>query len=138
MTSPFSNGINPELSNTPPEERERIEAQLQAFAPMLVSTLRCEDDGKGRLVTQLRQTGIHTKNRVTFIYDDHDNIIEARSESGPPIVSSQQPTYKGGVRFELTYDAHGNWTERTASITSENVEVGRTKRERRTLTYYPS
>ncbi len=91
VPSPFSNGINPELSNTSPEERERIEAQLQAFAPMLVSALRCEYDRKGRLVTQLRQTGPQTSYRVTFVYDSHDNVIEAKSESRPPVVGRQQP-----------------------------------------------
>ncbi len=138
FASPFSNGINPELSNMSPEERRRLEAQLQAFAPMLVSALKCEYDGKGRLVTRIRQTGMDTTDRVTFVYDDHDNVIEARTESRSPVVSSQQPAYTGSVRFELTYDARGNWTERTASLTSQHVEVGLTNRERRTLTYYPS
>ena len=68
------------------------------------------------------------------------NIISADWKTRPPLQRGSRIAFVArflGRRFEYTYDAAGNWTERIASGRFDrHPEFQRTNIERRTITYY--
>lgn len=102
-------------------------------------------DLKGRLVERRTRMGDLAGCLTTLGYDDHDNKIEEITEDASRDLQideewNMQPakerSYRRELRFEYTYDAQGNWTQRVAWIRLEDADFQRVKVERRQITYY--
>lgn len=139
-----------ELENAPPAAREAAVAPFASlFGPQAVfSSTTYAYDGKGRLVERRTRFGELSDNRTTFRYDDGDNPIEethehSSREVGVDEEGTVQPTKENShtqyVRFEYTYDAQGNWTERAVwSRMQPNPNFERSNVARREITYHVS
>jgi hypothetical protein len=125
-------------------DQAKLDALMaDAFASIATSYVY---DAKGRLLQQTERMGKLAEEHTTFSYDDHDNVSEQRAESRDrdmhltedgTLGASPDVVRMHDVRFEYTYDAAGNWTERIASGRFDrHPEFQRTNIERRTITYY--
>ena len=142
--------IGKELENAPPAVREAAVALFASlFGPQTVfSSTTYAYDGKGRLEERRTRMGELGDDRTTFRYDDGDNPIEetrehSSREVGVDEEGTVQPTKENShtqyVRFEYTYDAQGNWTERAVwSRMQQNPTFERSNVARREITYYVS
>lgn len=141
-------GVEKELENASPEDRERAVAMLgKLFGPnKVMSSTTYAYDAEGRVVERRTRTGQLSDRRTTFRYDDYDNPIEETSEDisremqideQGNLVPKKENTNLQNVRFEYRYDAQGNWTERVVwSRWEANPNFERSNVERREITYY--
>lgn len=141
-------GMEKELENAPPKDRERAMAMLANLfgSKKVMSSTTYEYDGQGRLLGRRMRMGELADHRTTFRYDDHDNPIEETSEDTSREMQMDEegnlhPTKETSniqnVRFEYRYDAQGNWTERVVwSRWETNPNFERSNVERREITYY--
>jgi hypothetical protein len=140
--------IEKQLENAPPGAGEAAVALFaNLFGPQnIMSSTTYAYDGKGRLLERRTRMGELGDHRSTFHYDDHDNTIEETAEQ---ISREMRIDGKGNlhpskdnssiqnVRFEYSYDAQGNWTERVVwSRLEPNPNFERSNVERREITYY--
>lgn len=136
------------LEKTPPEERGRMATLIKSVwgGPFAHTTYAY--DAQGRMVERLRRMGTLGEDRATYRYEDRDEPIEETTEHR----SREAGLDENGVvrytadrvnmqhnRFEFTYDAHGNWTERVVWYRLEpNPGFQRSNVERRAITYHPA
>lgn len=147
--APFPD-MEKELENAPPAAREAAVALFASlFGPQTVfSSTTYAYDGKGRIEERRTRMGELSDDRTTFRYDDGDNPIEethehSSREVGVDEEGTVQPTKENShtqcVRFEYTYDAQGNWTERAVwSRMHPNPNLERSNVTRREITYHAS
>jgi hypothetical protein len=138
--APFPN-LEKELENAPPGIRE---AMLAAF----LSTTTYAYDGQGRLVERRMRMGQLGGHSTMYRYDDHDNSIEETTEDTSREMrmdkdgnfhSTKENSNVQTFRFDYTYDARGNWTEKVVwSGLESNPNFERSNVERRAITYYAS
>ncbi len=84
--------------------------------------------------------------RTTFSYDDLGNPVEQTTEDDRREIginatgemqTASQDSRKDQARFEYSYDAHGNWTERVVwARYGSNADFRRSNVERRLITYH--
>jgi len=129
-----------ELEHAATGDRERARAMFTKVfgAQLIMSSTSYSYDGKGRVRERRTRMGDLGGHRTTYLYDDHDNPIEETTEhtsremeiddEGNPS-KTKGDSHTQTTRYEYTYDAQGNWTERVVRLS--NVE-------RREITYYHS
>jgi YD repeat-containing protein len=144
---PFPN-LEKALENASPAAREALMAMLaDVFGPHKVLSSRTYTyDGKGRLVERRLRMGELGGHRTTHRYDDRDNLIEETTEhtshdmqfdEAGKISPTKDISRTQHLRFEHTYDAHGNWTEQVVfSRLEPNPNFERSNAVRRVITYY--
>jgi hypothetical protein len=80
-------------------------------------------DQRGRCVEFETSSDGGQKSRSKFLYDDHDNMVEAGGA-------------EGHGRYEYDYDAQGNWVQRVAwTCPASQSDYRPTRVERRTIEY---
>jgi hypothetical protein len=106
-------------------ENSRTEFPEAEFE-MPSTDLRYEYDSRGRCTSMRTEFGEDHSSGSTFLYDDHDNIVEANSRTHDS-------------RFEYSYDRQGNWTERVTWIWNQaKAEYFKETVERRHIDYFPA
>jgi hypothetical protein len=139
--------ISTELEKASPERRQAIAEMFQKIfgAGPTVSTTYAYDQ-KGRRIARQMRMGDLGGHLITSRYDDHDNPIEETTvntsrEMGVDrdgnLRTNSESSNTQVTRFEYTYDAQENWTERVVwSRLEPNPNFERSNVERRQLTYY--
>jgi hypothetical protein len=134
-------------ADIPIEERAAAAELLKAaFADQMFTHTAYAYDVKGRLLEMTVRIGTLSEERTTFQYDDYDNPIAEISEERARVMvigghdaapaREEEPRAQHN-RFDYTYDARGNWTERVVWIqTGSQPAFQRSNIERRTITYY--
>lgn len=117
-----------------------------AFAGGLFSTTSYAYDEAGRLTEKIIRIGLLSEQRERFRYDGHGNPVEQESvtvsreigqdERGVPVARESSPVEERW-RYEYSYDARGNWTERIVSMRHMDAADFRPSNiERREIDYY--
>jgi hypothetical protein len=144
---PFPN-LEKELENAPPEAREAASAAFaNLFGPKnVMSSTTYTYDGQGRVLERRMRMGQLGGHSTMYRYDDHDNSIEEtaedtsremRMDKNGNFHSTKENSDVQTFRFDYTYDARGNWTERVFSgRLGSNPNFERSNVERRAITYY--
>jgi len=130
------------------EDQESATAVLnKLFSPTqaLMST-KYEYDPNGKMISRTRFMSALSEERSVFRYDNHGNPIEETTEDSNreagidengELRTAAENTRKYQTRFEYTYDAQGNWTERIVWNRHEpNPDLQRSNVERREISYY--
>ncbi len=144
-----SNGVTqfPDfLDKTPPEQRERMAALLKKVFGEPYSRTAYAYDPQGRMIERTMKMGSLSEDRTTYRYGDREDPIEettehknreARINENGAVDYTADRIIVQHNRFEYVYDAHGNWTEKTASYQIDpNPDFQRSNIERRTITYH--
>jgi hypothetical protein len=142
-------GISTFLDRVPLDERDSAAALFDAVMPdRTFATITHVYDSRGVLVATTRRFGILSEESSEFTYDDRGNPVLERSVTtgGQATLDGQgqlritpEQTRVREVRFDYTYDDHGNWIERIVSGRSdEKVPSQPANAERRTIVYYSS
>jgi hypothetical protein len=145
--TPFGNQMAETFKNASEEDRAKLAALMAvAFPDQTFTRTSYEYDQKGRRLAVTRDMGAMGGERTTFVYDDHDNVVEETAESSRHIVSldddgntveKEEPTLGSRTRLEYRYDTRGNWTEKVVSArTDQDHDFRRWNVERRVITYY--
>ena len=134
------------LDKVPPEQRDNMAALLKKVFGEPYSSTSYAYDSQGRIVERTRKMGSLNEELTTYRYGDREDPIEETTENknrearinenGAVDYTADRVTVQHN-RFEYLYDAHGNWTERTASYQVEpNTDFQRYDIERRAITYH--
>ncbi len=136
MPSPFE--------EVPPEARALL-AELLRPSQAFVS-IAYEYDQNGRLSSRTERMAALLEERTTFRYDDHGNPVEQTTESDTRTIgiddegrmrATSEDARKEQTRFDYSYDAHGNWTERVVWVRDAlHSDFRRSNVERRMLSYH--
>jgi YD repeat-containing protein len=129
-TEPLFPDLESKLKDAPPETRESIRAAIVAGfgSNGVFASYTYTYDQKGRRMSRVIRLGNLHEEHTTYVYDDHDNLIEAVGEED----GSRQRT-----RFIYKYDAQENWTEKEMWLASEqDKDFRRWSIERRQITYF--
>jgi uncharacterized protein RhaS with RHS repeats len=129
------------------EDRAKLTTLMAAaFPDQTITRTTYEYDQQGRRMTVTRGMGAMGGERTTFVYDDHDNVVEETTETRRQLVSldddgsaltKEEPTLGSRSRFEYEYDAKGNWTQRVVlAWLDADKDFRRSSIERRVITYY--
>ena len=143
---PIGQELQSRLAGASAHDRARFTKLVETvFADQRLTRIRYEHDSKGRKVSVTKQMGSLGEDRTTFVYDDHDNVIEECEETRShaanvneqgEIVTIEEPATRQCNRLEYQYDSRGNWTERIVSICIGDDEDYRPSNvERRRFTY---
>jgi hypothetical protein len=139
-----------EFENAPPGAREAAAATFaNLFGPdAVMSSTTYTYDREGRQQERRTRMGELSDQRTTFRYDTYGNPIEQTNEyhfhemqidEEGNLLPANEGSHAQDVRFEYTYDARGNWTERVVwSRLHPNPNFQRSNVERREITYYES
>jgi hypothetical protein len=143
-------GIETALDNASPDAREAAAALFaNLFGPNGVfSSTNYTYDGEGRIQERRTRMGELGEQRTTFRYDHDGTPIEETHEDSSHemqvdeegnLQTTKEQSHAQDVRFEYTYDARGNWTERVVwGRLHPNPNFQRSNVERREITYYES
>jgi hypothetical protein len=144
---PFGKDLEKQLESASEKDRAQLMAVLEvAFTDGRFFSTSHEYDQKGRKLVSVRRMGTMDEDRTTFVYDDHDNVVEESSEGRGHSLSvdddgnvqeKEDAVRTQRLRFEYQYDAKSNWTEKVTLMWTDSVDdFGRSSIERRAFTYY--
>jgi len=140
--------LSKQLEEAPPEARASAAALFaellrpsQAFA-----STAYEYDQDGRLLSRTRRMAGLSEERTIFLYDDHGNPVEETTEHNSREISidekrglrtTSKDSRKHQARFDYSYDAYGNWTERVVWMRfGPHPDFQRSNVERREISYH--
>jgi YD repeat-containing protein len=129
------------------EQREEAAAAFGALMPDGVfSTREYVYDDRGRVAQLLERMALVSESRHSYIYDAHDNILEAHCEESHRevavddegnLITSNESSDESWQRYEYRYDDRGNFIERiVSSSVAPDRDFHRSSVERRTITYF--
>ncbi len=141
-------GLSKPLEEMPLEARAsatvlfaKILGPSQAFA-----SVAYQYDQDGRLSSRTERMAGLSVERTTFRYDDHGNPVEQTTEENSrefgindtgELRTASEDSRKNQARFDYSYDAHGNWTERVVWVRyGSHSDFQRSNVERRLISYH--
>ena len=130
-----------------PEQLAEFAAALRILSPDGVFAARgYEYDERGRVIQLFERMPPCSEHRRTFVYDDHDNVVEESYESTDReagvddkgrLATLNETFQESWTRYEYRYDDRGNWIEKVAfARVAPDRDFHRSNIERRTITYY--
>jgi hypothetical protein len=132
------------FAQLPDEDAAKAASMLRAAFGSIVTTFTYDADG--RLLERRRHMGGLSDERTTFLYDARGNSIEESTDYREREMSMDENdgirytadrVRTSATRFEYTYDARGNWTERVVWARFEpGAEFCRSNVERRAIQYF--
>ncbi len=110
---PIGQELQSRLAGASAHDRARFTKLVETvFADQRLTRIRYEHDSKGRKVSVTKQMGSLGEDRTTFVYDDHDNVIEECEETRShaanvneqgEIVTIEEPATRQCNRLEYQY-----------------------------------